>query len=147
MSSFTASSADDFSGEFTVDSDFSVDHGSTVLEAQGFKDPNPSYSQPSFEPIHVENENENENDNKKGDFPVDHASAVPETYGSEGLNPSFSQPQYELIHVENENDKGYGGFGENDISGDDVFVSDGMVLPLPTEMKSKEFFTLQEWRQ
>ena len=92
MSSFPASSADDFSGEFTVDSDFSVDYGSTVLEAQGFKDPNPSYSQPSFEPIHVENENENENDNKKGDFPVDHASAVPETYGSEGLNPSFSQP-------------------------------------------------------
>lgn len=92
MSSFPASSADDFSGEFTVDSEFSVDHGSTVLEAQGFKDPNPSYSQPSFEPIHVENENENENDNKNGDFPVDHASAVPETYGSEGLNPSFSQP-------------------------------------------------------
>ena len=88
MSSFPASSADDFSGEFTVDSDFSVDHGSTVLEAQGFKDPNASYSQPSFEPIHVENEN----DNKNGDFPVDHASAVPETYGSEGLNPSFSQP-------------------------------------------------------
>lgn len=92
MSSFPASSADDFSGEFTVDSEFSVDHGSTVLEAQGFKDPNASYSQPSFEPIHVENENENENDNKNGDFPVDHASAVPETYGSEGLNPSFSQP-------------------------------------------------------
>ena len=88
MSSFPASSADDFSGEFTVDSEFSVDHGSTVLEAQGFKDPNPSYSQPSFEPIHVENEN----DNKNGDFPVDHASAVPETYGSDGLNPSFSQP-------------------------------------------------------
>ena len=92
MSSFPASSADDFSGEFTVDSDLSVDRGSTVLEAQGFKDPNASYSQPSFEPIHVENENENENDNKNGDFPVDHASAVPETYGSEGLNPSFSQP-------------------------------------------------------
>lgn len=88
MSSFPASSADDFSGEFTVDSALSVDHGSTVLEAQGFKDPNASYSQPSFEPIHVENEN----DNKNGDFPVDHASAVPETYGSEGLNPSFSQP-------------------------------------------------------
>ncbi|XP_050287084.1 clathrin light chain 1-like isoform X2 [Quercus robur] len=145
MSSFPASSADDFSGEFAVDSDLSIDHGSTVPEAQGFKDPNPSYSQPSFEPIHVENENEN--DNKNGDFPVDHASAMPETYRSEGLNPSFSQSSYELIHVENENDKGYGGFGENDISGDDVFVSDSMVLSLPTEMKSKEFFTLQEWRR
>lgn len=82
VSSFPASSADDFSGQFAADSDLSVDHGSIVPEAPGFKCPNPSYSQPSFEPIQVENENENEDDNKNGGFPVDHASAVPETYGS-----------------------------------------------------------------
>ena len=43
-------------------------------------------------------------------------------------------------------DKGYSGFGENDISGDGVFVFNKTMLPLQTEMKSKEFFTLQEWR-
>lgn len=80
VSSFPASSADDFSGQFAADSHLSVDHGSIVPEAPGFKCPNPSHSQPSFEPIQVENENED--DNKNGDFPVDHASAVPETYGS-----------------------------------------------------------------
>lgn len=49
--------------------------------------------------------------------------------------------------MENENDEGYCGFGENDIRGDGVFVSDGTVLPLPTEVKFKEIFTFQEWRR
>ena len=49
------------SGGFPADGDVAVDHASASLEIYGFDDPNPSYSQSPFNPIHVDNGNGNEN--------------------------------------------------------------------------------------
>ena len=49
------------SGGFPADGDVAVDHASASLEIYGFDDPNPSYSQSPFNPIHVYNGNGNEN--------------------------------------------------------------------------------------
>jgi len=70
----------------------------------------------------------------EGNVAVDHASASPEIFGFDDPNPSYSQSPFNPIHVENGN--GYG-VGENGV-GDDVFVSDGPVLPPPTEMEPEE---------
>ena len=93
-------------GGFPADGDVAVDHASASLEIYGFDDPNPSYSQSPFNPIHMDNGNGNENS--------------------------------------------YGGFGENGIGiniDDDVFSSNGPMLPPPTEMELEEGFALCEWRR
>lgn len=60
-SNFPPSGAVDFSGGFPADDDVAVDHTSASPEIFGFDDPNPSYSQSPFDPIHVDNGNGNEN--------------------------------------------------------------------------------------
>jgi len=79
----------------------------------------------------------------ESNVPIDHASASPEIFGFDDPNPSYSQSPFSPIHVENGN--GYG-VGENGV-GDDVFVSDGPVLPPPTDMEPEEGFALREWRR
>ncbi|KAG7958961.1 hypothetical protein I3843_10G047200 [Carya illinoinensis] len=74
----------------------------------------------------------------EGDVAVDHASASPEIFSFDDPNSGYSQSPYDPIHVENGN--GYG-------VGDDVFVSDGPVLPPPSEMEHEEGFALREWRR
>ncbi|KAG6641201.1 clathrin light chain 2-like [Carya illinoinensis] len=78
-----------------------------------------------------------------GDIAVDHASDSPGIFGFDDPNASYSQSPYDQIHAENGN--GYG-VGENGAD-DDVFVSDGPVLPPPTEMEPEEGFALREWRR
>ncbi|XP_041026045.1 clathrin light chain 2-like [Juglans microcarpa x Juglans regia] len=78
-----------------------------------------------------------------GDIAVDHASDSPVIFGFDDPNVSYSQSPFDQIHAENGN--GYG-VGENGAD-DDVFVSDGPVLPPPTEMEPEEGFALREWRR
>ncbi|XP_061349431.1 clathrin light chain 1-like [Gastrolobium bilobum] len=80
------------------------------------------------------------------DAPVDHsavaaAASSPEIFGFSDPDPSYSQSPFEHV-VENGNENGNGnGYG------DDVFVSDGPVLPPPGEMGSEEGYALREWRR
>ncbi|KAJ7946960.1 Clathrin light chain [Quillaja saponaria] len=79
-----------------------------------------------------------------GDVSVDHAAATasPEIYGFGDPNPNYSQSAFDSVHVENGNGNGNGnGYGES------VFVSDGPVLPPPTEMEPEEGRALREWRR
>ena len=46
---------------FPADGDVAVDHTSASPKIYGFDDPNPIYSQSSFNPIHVDNGNGNKN--------------------------------------------------------------------------------------
>ncbi|KAL1289229.1 hypothetical protein HN51_057810 [Arachis hypogaea] len=76
-----------------------------------------------------------------GDVTVDHdpaAAASPEIYGFSDPNPAYSHSPFESETVENGN--GYGG-------AESVFVSDGPVLPPPTEMEPEEGYALREWRR
>lgn len=82
------------------------------------------------------------------DVPVDHASASsPDVFGfgssSVDVDPnaSYSQSPFSPIHVENGNGNGY------NVAGDDVFASDGPVLPPPSEMEPEEGYALREWRR
>ncbi|XP_038689310.1 clathrin light chain 1-like [Tripterygium wilfordii] len=81
-----------------------------------------------------------------GDVSVDHAQS-PEIfgYGSSSVdadpNPSYSQSPFGSVHVENGNGNGYGA------GDDDIFASDGPVLPPPGEMEPEEGYALREWRR
>ncbi|XVF27666.1 hypothetical protein REPUB_Repub14bG0128300 [Reevesia pubescens] len=80
------------------------------------------------------------------DVTVDHVASSPEIFGfgSSDPTPAYSQSPFgTTIHVENGN--GTNGFGVG--NDDDIFVSDGPVLPPPTEMESEEGFALREWRR
>ena len=66
------------------------------------------------------------------------ATASPEIYGFSDPNPGYSHSPFESETVENGN--GYGG-------AESVFVSDGPVLPPPTEMEPEEGYALREWRR
>ena len=87
-----------------------------------------------------------------GDVAVDHTSALPEIYRFDYPSPNYSQSPFNPIHMDNGNGNknSYGGFGENDIGidiNDDVFSSNGPMLPPPTEMELEEGFALCEWRR
>ncbi|XP_022715907.1 clathrin light chain 1-like [Durio zibethinus] len=80
-----------------------------------------------------------------GDVAVDHVNSSPDIFGfgSSDPTPAYSQSPFgPSIHVENGN--GTNGFG---VGNDDVFASDGPVLPPPTEMEPEEGFALREWRR
>ncbi|XVF87513.1 hypothetical protein PTKIN_Ptkin18bG0126100 [Pterospermum kingtungense] len=80
-----------------------------------------------------------------GDVAVDHVASSPDIFGfgSSDPSPAYSQSPFgTTIHVENGN--GTNGFGAGN---DDVFASDGPVLPPPTEMEPDEGFALREWRR
>ncbi|XP_054800746.1 clathrin light chain 1-like [Prosopis cineraria] len=77
----------------------------------------------------------------EGDVAVDHtATESPEIFGFSDPNPNYSQSPFESVHVENGNENGNG-------YGDGVFVSDGPVLPPPSEMEPEEGRALREWRR
>lgn len=77
----------------------------------------------------------------EGDVAVDHTAAEsPEAFGFSDPNPNYSQSPFESVPVENGNENGNG-------YGDDVFVSDGPVLPPPSEMEPEEGYALREWRR
>ncbi|GKV00906.1 hypothetical protein SLEP1_g13516 [Rubroshorea leprosula] len=80
----------------------------------------------------------------EGDVPVDNVASSPEIFGfgSSDPNPDYSEPPFGTVHMENGN--GTNGFGAGNGS---VFVSDGPVLPPPTEMESEEGYALREWRR
>ncbi|KAL2326181.1 hypothetical protein Fmac_025239 [Flemingia macrophylla] len=76
-------------------------------------------------------------------LPVDNSTAAsPEIYGFTDPNPAYSQSTFESATVENGNDNG-NGYG----TGEGIFVFDGPVLPLPTEMEPEEGYALREWRR
>ena len=78
-----------------------------------------------------------------GDVPVDHVTSSPDIFGSSDPSSAYSQSPFgTTIPVENGN--GTNGFG---IGNDDVFASDGPMLPPPTEMEPEEGFVLREWRR
>ncbi|KAK6264753.1 Clathrin light chain - like 4 [Theobroma cacao] len=80
-----------------------------------------------------------------GDVAVDHVTSSPEIFGfgSSDPTPAYSQSPFgTTIPVENGN--GTNGFG---VGNDDVFASDGPVLPPPGEMEPEEGFAFREWRR
>ena len=79
----------------------------------------------------------------ESDVHVEHTdTASPEIYGFSDPNPNYSQSPFEQLPAENGNENGTGnGYGEG------VFVSDGPVLPPPTEMEPEEGYALREWRR
>ncbi|KAE8733239.1 Clathrin light chain 1 [Hibiscus syriacus] len=82
-----------------------------------------------------------------GDVTVNHLASSPEIFdfGSSNPSPAYSESPFgTTIHVENGNGDGMNGFGGGN---DDVFASDGPVLPTPTEMAPEEGFLLREWRR
>ncbi|XP_011006886.1 PREDICTED: clathrin light chain 2-like [Populus euphratica] len=79
-----------------------------------------------------------------GDVSVDHVSASPDVFGfGSDADPGYShQSPFGSVHVENGNgSNGYNG------ADDGFFVSDGPILPPPTEMEPEEGFALREWRR
>ncbi|XWS18340.1 hypothetical protein CRYUN_Cryun32bG0035400 [Craigia yunnanensis] len=79
------------------------------------------------------------------DVAVDHVTSSTEIlgFGSSDPTPAYSQSPFgTTIPVENGN--GTNGFG---VGNDDVFASDGPVLPPSTEMETEEGFVLREWRR
>lgn len=79
------------------------------------------------------------------DVTVDHTPASPDVFGFDDSSPNYSQPPFDPIHVENGNGNGYG--VADDEVGDAVFVSDGPILPPPSEMGVDEGYALLEWRR
>ncbi|KAK5826982.1 hypothetical protein F383_04929 [Gossypium arboreum] len=80
-----------------------------------------------------------------GDVAIDDVTASADIFGFGSSDPThaYSQsPFATAIPVENGN--GTNGFG---LGNDDVFASDGPVLPPPTEMEPEEGFVLREWRR
>lgn len=80
-----------------------------------------------------------------GDVEVDHVTASPDIfgYGSSDPTPVYSQSPFGTT-IPAENGNGTNGFGAGN---DDVFASDGPVLPPPTGMGPEEGFALREWRR
>ncbi|CAL5213370.1 unnamed protein product [Lathyrus oleraceus] len=78
------------------------------------------------------------------EVPVDHTPAAaaesPEIFGFSDQDSSYAQSPFEPVHVM-ENGNGYGGHD------DDIFASDGPVLPPPGEMEPEEGNVLREWRR
>ncbi|KAK4743732.1 hypothetical protein SAY87_010044 [Trapa incisa] len=70
-----------------------------------------------------------------GDVAVDHVAASPEIFGFEDPSSGYSQAQY--------NGNGNGSVFE----GDEVFTTDGPVLPPLSEMEPEEGAALREWRR
>ncbi|KAJ6370697.1 hypothetical protein OIU77_001243 [Salix suchowensis] len=79
-----------------------------------------------------------------GDVSVDHAGASTEVFGFE----SDAVPN-SLIESVRARYMPTTGNGSNEYNGADAgfFVSDGPILPPPTEMEPEEGFTLREWRR
>ncbi|ESR62543.1 hypothetical protein CICLE_v10015933mg [Citrus x clementina] len=75
-----------------------------------------------------------------GDVSVDHVQS-PEIFGYENQEPGYSQSPFGSGHVENSNGNG-NGYGDGS-----AFVSDGPILPPPTELEPEEGFALREWRR
>lgn len=78
---------------------------------------------------------------------VDHSNAA-SPFGFEDPNPNYSESSpFASTPVQNGNGTAYGyGVGEDGI-GDEVFSSDGPVLPPPSEMEPEEGYALREWRR
>ena len=79
------------------------------------------------------------------DVSVEHTAASPDVFGFDDPGTNYSQAPFDPIHVENGNGNGYG-VVEDEV-GDGVFVSDGPILPPPTEMGVEEGYALREWRR
>ncbi|XP_023544741.1 clathrin light chain 1-like isoform X2 [Cucurbita pepo subsp. pepo] len=79
------------------------------------------------------------------DVSVEHTPASPDVFGFDDPSPNYSQAPFDPIHMENGNGNGYGAAEEE--VGDGVFVSDGPILPPPTEMGVEEGYALREWRR
>uniref|UniRef100_A0A6N2KET7 Clathrin light chain n=3 Tax=Salix viminalis TaxID=40686 RepID=A0A6N2KET7_SALVM len=79
-----------------------------------------------------------------GDVSVDHASASTDVFGfgSDAVPDYSHQSPFGSVHADNGN-------GSNEYNGadDGFFVSDGPILPPPTEMEPEEGFALREWRR
>ncbi|KAJ6769806.1 CLATHRIN LIGHT CHAIN, partial [Salix purpurea] len=79
-----------------------------------------------------------------GDVSVDHASASTDVFGfGSDAVPNYShQSPFGSVHADNGN-------GSNEYNGadDGFFVSDGPILPPPTEMEPEDGFALREWRR
>lgn len=82
-----------------------------------------------------------------GDVAVDHVTSSSDIFGfgSSDPTPAYSQsesPFGTTIPVANGN--GTNGFG---VGSDDIFASDGPMLPPPTEMEPELGVALREWRR
>ncbi|CAL0309355.1 unnamed protein product [Lupinus luteus] len=65
------------------------------------------------------------------------AAASPDIYGFTDQNPVYAHSPFESVTVED---------GSGNGNGDYAFVSDGPVLPPPSEMEPEEGYVLREWR-
>ncbi|KAK4770773.1 hypothetical protein SAY87_031305 [Trapa incisa] len=70
-----------------------------------------------------------------GDVAVEHVAASPDIFGFEDPNSGYSQAPY--------NEHGNGSV----FQGDEVFATDGPMLPPPSEMEPEEGAALREWRR